>query len=154
MVTAWGDSAARCKVVGWSSTSANLACYEGNSLADAGFSVQMVSKRTAWGGHGGHVWGHDVTSLDYAPSPTYAHNTLGAAKRAGWNANYWSYWVRFDGFSADRSISLATAYGLDPVHCKITKEAWAPAETDVEVACFDATGSRVQARYDAVFWHR
>jgi len=117
-VTPYGVTDIRCKVVGWSVTSAQVGCYRRDGTPDdSEFGISYATDVIygadpgATAHPGGFAWANSSAAASYQPSSIYRHNSTGGgflATRSGTGA----YQMDFEGLKAfGKSVALVTAYG-------------------------------------------
>jgi hypothetical protein len=152
-LTAYGSNA-MCKVAGWGplgiSQDVRVLCFNASGApVDTTFTA-IYSKPVGNVGTFGHVWANAPTTASYAPDATYSFNSKGQTNtitRSGTGA----YDVSLPGLGNPGGTVKVTAYGGDNAYCKVT--GWYPSGTveHVGVACFAASGARMDSMFTMTY---
>lgn len=114
----------------------------------AALSLMLVNV-PAIAGVTGYAWS-DCGSASCTPSSAYQYNSSGGVNEVTRNSAG-SYTVRMPGIASSGGNAQVSAYGTNG-HCQI--ENWYPSGSDqyVNVACFDAAGTRADSLFDVLFF--
>ena len=148
-VTAYGGSSTRCQVTSWSSSTANVRCFNSSGvLVDSAYNI-LIMRPDANEAALGFAWSNESSSASYTPSTGYAFNSGGGAV-TGQRSGTGAYVLTFDGLAEQglgQGTPLITSYGSTPRTC--TASAWVGGL--VGVRCFDASGAQADSRFN-VLW--
>ncbi len=170
MVTAMGTGSQQCKVVDWSQLGtnliANVSCYQGNALANSIFTFSFMrqpgnlasniseEKLESW-----YVWANTTPTPDlFYQSNAYGNPTSSSDTRKATISvlvGSGHYLVKLPGVLAqNKTTTQLTAYGSASSYCNIVS--WNPSltagATDVEVQCYNASGSAANAQFDLLYY--
>lgn len=158
-VTAYGPTAANCKVLGWFPGGADqfvdVDCY---SPAGARQNAMFSASFTRGGGSAntiGFVWAHSPQAASYTPTATYQYNNRGGGLATVQRAATGAYSVSIpDSFGAAAAGSVkVTAYGGTSGVCKVVN--WGPnADATAEVVnvqCYNSAGSPSDELFSLVY---
>ncbi|WP_051795064.1 hypothetical protein [Streptomyces sp. NRRL S-87] len=152
-VTAYGDVAARCKVVNWfpsgSTEYVNVRCHNAvGRLADNRFTLTYVRStgilRTT---PAAYAWANQPTTAAYNPAASYAYNSTGSVMRIR-RIGTGTYRFVPPNMPLGNGHVQVTAYGSDSAYCKV--DFWTPS-TGVQIRCFAPSGALVDTYYDVAF---
>jgi hypothetical protein len=167
LVTAYGTSAAKCKVEYWvasgSDIKVNVRCFVGSRPSNTRFTLSYFEKpgtlaisvaedqNEAW-----YVWANTTPT----PSRFYQSNSYGnprtttdATKATLTSLSTGRYRVTLPGVKAfNKTTTQLTGYGSDSSYCNTV--AWIPSTgaTDVTVQCYDASGSPADSKFDLLYY--
>ncbi|CAL9639756.1 hypothetical protein [Streptomyces sp. enrichment culture] len=152
-VTAYGDVAARCKVVNWypsgTAQMVNVRCFTlGGALRDTRFTLTYTRGtgllRTT---PAAYAWANQPTAASYVPSAAYQYNSAGHTNRIT-RHGVGVYRVWTPGMPLGYGNVQVTAYGADSRHCKV--DHWTPS-SGIQVRCLTASGSPADTYVDVSF---
>jgi hypothetical protein len=154
-VTAYGGNADRCKVVGWSTGSVVVKCFDPTGAAvAAGFGLSYTQDGLVSWGAGGHSWIDDgVANPSYSSAwsavacdsdAEFSAIAVGADVEVSLTSSYFEYGGVFP---------MVTAYGSDATYCNVMQWSETPASsaadirftTNVVVRCFNAAATEIKA---------
>ena len=136
------NSSANCEVASWSSTTANIQCYDNaGSLVDSNYAVLLMANNvTSTATLLGYAWANNSTSASYTPSTSYSFNSSGQAITATRSAAG-SYAITFAGLAAIGNVKVS-AYSSSEL-CNVSS--WS--NTTANVRCYDASNTLTDTRY-------
>lgn len=145
-VAAEGLLPAHCKVAGWGSGTANVACFDdAGRAADSIFSVLMTGAESL-GGTASFVWGSQATSARYDGAGGYGRNAAGGRIPIERRAEG-TYEVVFERVEGLGGVPVVTGYGRDAVECNLGGLAPESGGARVSVHCFGADGAPQDGRF-------
>jgi len=151
-VTAYGDTAAGCKVIGWgpsgTAQNVNVRCHTlGGVPVDARYSLTYVNRSgVLWPAASAYVWAHAATTANYTPVAAYRYNTTGGTNTVS-RLGVGSYLVRMPGMPLTRGTVHVTAYGGGSQRCNVQN--WTT--SGVRVLCRTASGAATDTTFDVAF---
>ncbi|WP_406301221.1 hypothetical protein OHA61_01040 [Streptomyces sp. NBC_00885] len=151
--TAYGDVAARCKVVNWypSGTAqiANVRCFSlGGALRDTRFTLTYTrSTGILRITPAAYAWANQPITAAYSPATAYQYNSSGSTNRIT-RHGVGLYRFHTPNMPLGYGNVQVTAYGADSKHCKV--DYWTPS-TGIQVRCFTAAGAPSDTYYDVSF---
>lgn len=101
------------------------------------------------GAHG-WVWANQASSASYTPSTGFQFNSTGATNTVT-RSGTGNYQIRFPGLGGAGGIVHVSAYGSGAAYCK--SAGWSASGGDLlaTVRCFDATGTAVDSKFNALY---
>jgi len=165
-VTALGVSSEYCKVAGWGGNIINVACFNGatGQPAESIFTVLFSSKSPNSTPSSTYAWANQPSSASYHPSATYELGLLNVDTNSSpivvptpatiTRSSPGRYLVQFPSMASIVSTPSnvkVTGYLNSSDTCKVV--GWFPSGADafVNVACFSATGTPVDAYYTITY---
>jgi hypothetical protein len=163
-VTAYGSSSAYCKVVGWSGTVADVACYTtSGSPTNTQFTAAFTDRRGSTGPvwtQFAHMWGSDASSTSwYTPPTTWNVNSRSAGGGQARKTATGVYEVNLPGQvgfgSTIANTVTVTAYGTSSGTCRVsnwfTTGSAGSGSATIVVRCHTSSGSAVDSQWSLDF---
>jgi hypothetical protein len=163
-VTAY-DSAAYCKVEGWTSNGNDLDAYvrcfaPGGEPADSMFTLAFDTRVPTGAPSGGYAWGNQPDSASYTPALHYQRvekdGVLQSASVKSKRISQGSYSVHYPRLKSTGSAALVTAYGAEPEYCNIV--GWledgnllGTTGTKVKLVCYDMGGNLTDSQFVSAY---
>jgi hypothetical protein len=165
-VTAYGSGSEHCKVYSWNHVDdeqhLNVRCFTSDGAPTdtrftAAFSRESIQNSISYA----YAWANQPSTASYTPSLTYqdGHESIECGSgdigditvtRSG--VGRYSVLIPYLATTdPNRSNVLVTAYGSGSDHCKVVNWFASGQDETVNVACFDATGTPVDAKYAVAF---
>jgi len=157
-VTAY-DTSGYCLSAGWgpsgSTLDAYVSCYDASgNPANSYFDLLYQERSGTFGSYAkglAFVWANAPTTASYTPSSSYQYNSTGGTNTIVRNSTG-DYTVDIPGLDSESSDVQVTAYGFTAARCKVLE--WVSdgnAGTDVDVLCFDSTGTAADEEFDLAY---
>jgi hypothetical protein len=158
-VTAYGAGSNHCKVVSWFTSSVDVACFTAaGAPADSLFTLNYDNVVSPNGGPSfAYTWADQPSTASYTPNTTYQYGAL-ASECDSFDGpitiqrtSVGRYAVQIPTLSPTGSNVKVTAYGSGGESCKVVGWFGSGTGTEVDVACFDASGAAVDTLYVVVY---
>lgn len=155
-VSAYGWTAARCKVLSWGAdvtgTDVEVRCFDASgAAADNKFTLEYSRRLptaflTSTTTKGAYAWASRPSIASYTTSGPYSYNGMSVGKLTANQLGKGDYTVTIPGaFTYSRSSVLVTAFGSDSSYCNSTDL------PSLHVVCFSQGGAPVNSRFDLSF---
>lgn len=146
-VTAYGDTANRCKVTSWVPLFATQRIYiqcltPGGALADSMFVAQYFRTGAGATQQQAYLWADSPFAASYTPSRFYSWNSRGGTNTVT-RTGVGSYTANLPGFTLVGGNVAVTAYGNTSNSCKVLN--WGV--STVNVRCFTTGGAPVDTMW-------
>jgi len=162
-VTAYGTDSDYCKVGSWSqsgsNTVVNVRCFDTSGAAsDSKFTLNFGRSTQINGGLSySYAWANNATSSSYTPHLSYQKGYIAGdigdvtTDITAGRSSTGHYSVTLPGMTATGSNVQITAYGTGSEYCKVIGWSASGSATQVNVACYNASGSATDTLFDIVY---
>jgi len=153
-VSAYGGGSEFCNVGGWGAETVSIFCYDAaGTPVDVRYTVLYVETTSTVDGLG-YAWADDSGSASYSPDAFYAYNSEGGGITATRSSTgvYSMTFSDLGGAVAGGHVQVSS-YGGGSVFCTTIFWGSAAPDFEVDVRCYDDTGTLVDSWYDIlVVW--